>query len=520
MILEEGNDAILSAPIAVPRDLGWQGVVVDGSRDFPQRPEYIIDALNRTPASIRALEEWTDRGSATGAQKGKRVRLQMLSGYPNNTAVKERMLRVGGDGSNASTSAWGGLYTGDVRLYVINTDGPTLTHEYGHYVDWQLGRIQPNYSSAWSGTSADRVTNRPEWGEVISECYRGIEASSDTRAYGYTNYGEWFAEMYAAQLHPEYPGGTNGAFATLFPVLCGRNLELAGHVRGMFKQLIPDLPAFPWRNGYTDTARLLPCISGLRMTGLRTGVPFSRTYEEEVAEAVTWTISAGSLPAGLSMSDGTISGTPTTPGAFDFTLTVSNENGSMDRRFQGSINDSTVPAPLITTPATLDRAFLGEAWSATLQADGTGVTWSLPRTPSIPIALASDGVVTITNTNTFTGGKFTARATNAGGYVDKEFEIPYAVRARWFSTALPTLRVNQAPAPNTSLSAQGSWPVTITHTAGSLPEGMYFDIATPGYNATVRGFPTAAGPYSFELTVTNEWGTAARTFSGTVEPQA
>lgn len=46
------------------------------------------------------------------------------------------------------------------------------------------------------------------------------------------------------------------------------------------------------------------------------GVPFSLTMEEEGAlGVVTWTLSAGSLPAGLSLSSvGVISGTPTTTG--------------------------------------------------------------------------------------------------------------------------------------------------------------------------------------------------------------
>lgn len=518
MILEESNDSILSAPFVAPRDLGWQGVIVDGTRDAPQRLDYITDALDRTPTSIRALEAWSDRVSSTASKKGKRGRMQFFSAYPNSTAVKEALVRCGGEGASLSSSSWGGLYTGNSHLYVINRDAPTISHEYGHFIDYQLGRIQPAYASAWTGIEGDKVTSRPEWMDLIGECFAGIEAQRDTGAYGYTNYVEWFAEMYAGQLHPQYTGGKVG-FSTMFTVLCGRNLELAGHVRGMFKQLIPDLPAFPWRNSFTDAQRLLPCISGLRMNGLRTGVFFSRTYEKEVAEAVTWTISAGTLPAGLTMSNGTISGTPTTPGAFDFTLTVSNANGSMDRRFQGSISDASVPTPVITTFATLPRVFSGEPWSATLQATGGPVVWSLTRAPSIPIALSSDGVVTITNTSTFTGGKFTARATNAGGFVDKEFEIPYSIRARWFSTALPALRVGQAPAPNTSLGAQGSWPLSITLTAGAVPDGMYLEINNPTYDAYVRGVPTTAGDYSFELTVENDWGAATRTFSGTVQPR-
>ena len=51
----------------------------------------------------------------------------------------------------------------------------------------------------------------------------------------------------------------------------------------------------------------------------------------------TYTVSAGSLPAGITMSGGALSGTPTTKGAYSFTITASNSAGSVSASFSGTV---------------------------------------------------------------------------------------------------------------------------------------------------------------------------------------
>lgn len=60
---------------------------------------------------------------------------------------------------------------------------------------------------------------------------------------------------------------------------------------------------------------------------------------------MTWGVSAGSLPVGLSQnsSTGSVSGTPTTAGAFNFTLQATNSVGSNTRPFSGTVAEGATP---------------------------------------------------------------------------------------------------------------------------------------------------------------------------------
>jgi hypothetical protein len=59
-------------------------------------------------------------------------------------------------------------------------------------------------------------------------------------------------------------------------------------------------------------------------TKMEVGVPFTATQTASGGEGTfTWSVSQGALPAGLTLAaDGSVSGTPTLPGRFPFTLTV------------------------------------------------------------------------------------------------------------------------------------------------------------------------------------------------------
>lgn len=70
-------------------------------------------------------------------------------------------------------------------------------------------------------------------------------------------------------------------------------------------------------------------------------------YLEGCSTPVTFTLTSGSLPPGLSLStltgaEGEISGTPTTAGTYTFTLTATNSYGSASQSF--SITISTPPS--------------------------------------------------------------------------------------------------------------------------------------------------------------------------------
>lgn len=71
-----------------------------------------------------------------------------------------------------------------------------------------------------------------------------------------------------------------------------------------------------------------PSITTTTLQGGKVGEAYSQTLAATGTTPITWSIDSGSLPAGLSLSGDTISGTPTTAGTFTFTVKATNSAGS------------------------------------------------------------------------------------------------------------------------------------------------------------------------------------------------
>lgn len=95
----------------------------------------------------------------------------------------------------------------------------------------------------------------------------------------------------------------------------------------------------PGTGGGTTSAENFIVVAQLAITtaslpGGSLGVAYSATLAATGGQTpYTWSVSAGSLPAGLSLSSaGVISGTPTAPGTASFTVQVVDSTGALARR--------------------------------------------------------------------------------------------------------------------------------------------------------------------------------------------
>ncbi|MCC6435789.1 MAG: putative Ig domain-containing protein [Acidimicrobiales bacterium] len=229
----------------------------------------------------------------------------------------------------------------------------------------------------------------------------------------------------------------------------------------------------------------------------------------------TYAVTAGALPAGLSLntSTGAITGTPTTMGAYDFTITVSNGEGTdLVRQFTG-----TVTAPP-TAPAWTDQTIaaieVGEAYSDGVAASGSPAATYTVSAGTLPAGLSLDANTgAITGTPTTAGAyAFTIEANNGvGSPVTRAFSGT-VVEGPSFDD--DTLGFLQEDLPfNDGISASGTPAVTYTVSAGSLPAGLSLDANT----GAITGTPTTPGAYDFTITVSNGVGTdLVRQFTGTV----
>ena len=142
------------------------------------------------------------------------------------------------------------------------------------------------------------------------------------------------------------------------------------------------------------------------------GVAYSQALAASggTAPYSNWTVSSGSLPAGLSLnsSTGSISGTPTTAGSPSFSVTVKDSVGNTSPAKALSI---TIVAPLTITTASLPGGTVGVPYSQTLAASGGAPPYSnwTVTSGSLPPGLtltAATGVISGKPT-TATGSPFT-----------------------------------------------------------------------------------------------------------------
>ena len=129
----------------------------------------------------------------------------------------------------------------------------------------------------------------------------------------------------------------------------------------------------------------------------------------------TWAVSAGSLPAGLSLDSttGAVYGTPTTVGTSTFTLTATDQS-SPPQTAEMRVGISVVPATLTISTTQLNDGLVGVPYRADLQATG-GVqpyAWSLAA-GALPAGLELNSVTgAIYGTPTAPGtSDFTVRVT-------------------------------------------------------------------------------------------------------------
>ena len=223
---------------------------------------------------------------------------------------------------------------------------------------------------------------------------------------------------------------------------------------------------------------------------------------------------SGALPAGLSFSGNTITGTPTVPGNYPITVTATDTvlTGTGAPFSIAQNYTLNVPAPAVAVnPATLPNPTAGAAYSQTLTATGGAAPYTFALTAgALPngIALASGGALSGTSTASGTFA-FTIAATDANGQMGD--------RAYTLVVAVPTLAVTPVTLPAGTAGTAYSQTLTISggiapYTAalsGVLPAGLTFNAATRSFSGT----PTQSGTFNISVTVTDSTGGTAATIT-------
>jgi large repetitive protein len=220
---------------------------------------------------------------------------------------------------------------------------------------------------------------------------------------------------------------------------------------------------------------------------------------------ITWSVSSGSLPAGLAMSNsGVISGTPTTAGTSSFTVQAK-DSGAPQQSVQQALSIAVYTGLTISTTS-LPNGTVNSAYSATLKSvGGTGtVTWSISQ-GSLPTGLNLGASGTISGSPSTAGtSNFTVSATDSSTPPQTKTQALSMVINPALSittTSLPAGTVATAYSQNIQTSG-GTLPIAWSVTAGTLPAGLTL-AGNSGGVGVISGTPTAYGSSSFTVTATD-----------------
>ena len=212
--------------------------------------------------------------------------------------------------------------------------------------------------------------------------------------------------------------------------------------------------------------------------------------------AYSCSISAGTLPAGLSLSGCTVSGTPTAAGSSPVTVKVT-DSGSPAQN--ATHNDTIVisPAPLAIT-GTLPNGTVGVVYTGTITASGGTTPYSCSITGALPAGLSLSGC-TVSGTPTTAGSSpITVKVTDAGSPAQNASQNETIVinpAPLTITGTLPGGTVGSGYT-GTITPSGGTGPYTCS-IAGTLPAGLILT------GCTITGTPTTAGSSPITVTVTD-----------------
>lgn len=264
------------------------------------------------------------------------------------------------------------------------------------------------------------------------------------------------------------------------------------------------------------TVAAFPNMTGTMPDG-SVGIAFSAQYSSTGGHApLVYSISAGTLPTGLSLntSTGAVTGTPSAAGSFTFTIKLTDAHSNFTTR-GATVDIFALPSisGTVSSAAEVDIAYSDTSLSAS--GGKSPLSWSVQGT--LPPGLSMSGSTgAITGTPTAAGTyAFTAKVTDALGQSSTSSQTITAVAhlAATGAAAQATRTIAYASGTPAITVTGGSGSKTYAISSGALPGGLSLNTST----GAVSGTPTAAGTFSYTIRATDALGaTASASISHTV----
>lgn len=448
------------------------------------------------------------------------MRLTRDNSMSDQIEILEGTLQISGSYANAPVMLNGGRLagTGRVGTVTLNTGGisPGLS----------AGILTTGSVTFTAGTDLVSELN----GEAAGSGYDQLAVVGTTTLSG-------------ATLQATFGFSPSTSVATTFTIIANDGVDqIVGTFAGLSEGALLTLGGRSLRVSYVGgdgndvTLTVLPVpvtltLSPSSLAGMTAGTATAQTITASPGTApYTFAVTGGTLPAGLTLSAaGMLSGTPTTAGAYNMTVTATDSLANTGTRaYSGTIGSAV--APITLAPSTLPAMRVGAAFSQTFTASGGTPPYAFAVSGgSLPagLALATGGALTGTPT---TAGAYTVTITvtdsgvvATGSSVATIASTASATYSGTVEPAVATLTLSPSTLPaltvgsvvSVSLAAAGGvGPYTFVVSTGSPPAGL--SLSATGLLA---GTPTAAGAYNMSITATDANGdTGLHVFTGTIAP--
>jgi PKD repeat protein len=230
------------------------------------------------------------------------------------------------------------------------------------------------------------------------------------------------------------------------------------------------------------------------------GTPYEYQFATTGSPIPTLAVAGGTLPNGLVLSpSGSLTGTPTAPGQFTFSVNAGNGAGSTT---VGPFTINVYQAPAFTSGNPTGSATVGTAYSFDFVTSGSPSPTIVISGGALPGGLSLSTTGSLRGTPTQSGTfQFTVSASNQAGSTSAG---PFTISVNEtpsFTSGTPPLGAVNAPYSFT-FTALGAPAPTFSLATGTLPPGL-----TLAPDGVLSGAPTSSGTYSFSVAATNAVGT-------------
>jgi uncharacterized protein YhjY with autotransporter beta-barrel domain len=235
----------------------------------------------------------------------------------------------------------------------------------------------------------------------------------------------------------------------------------------------------------------------------------------------TFALTSGALPAGLTLtSAGVLSGTPTAPGSFNFTVTATDSSTGTGPFTASRAYTLVINGPTITiSPATLSNGAIATAYApTTFSASGGTAPYAFAVTAgALPAGLSLSATGDLSGVPTAAGTfnvtiTATDSSTGTGAPFSGSRAYSLVINGATVTVSPATLAngtIGNAYTPTTLSAAGGTAPYAFAITSGALPAGLSLNAS-----GSLGGTPTVSGTFNFTITATDSSTGTGAPFAG------